>query len=168
MGAINPTEAAMEERRLKCWDLRVSGWTLRQIAKELGLSAATVHKHIDHVLERTKADCDERAEQHRLMSLQRLDKAIAVLMRRIEDDDDALEAMDRLDKLERRRASLLGLDAPAKQEIVAAFEGPGPELAARLVREAFGEKALPKESDVSALEPGIAAAQPIPEEPPTE
>lgn len=138
MGAINPTDAAIEERRLKCWDLRAAGKTLRQIAGELGLSASTVHKHIDHVLERTKSECNEKAELHRLLSLQRLDKAIAVLLpmvemgseeamtRAIADGKDpvvvmglagkSLEAMDRLDKLERRRAALLGLDAPTKQE----------------------------------------------------
>lgn len=121
----NSQEQALEERRLKCWDLRVAGHTLREIAQRMEVSPGTVHNYIVAVLERLRAETDEKASQHVAMSLQRLDKAIALVMKRIDsDDEESLDAIDRLDKLEKRRAALLGLDAPAKQELTGKDGGP--------------------------------------------
>jgi hypothetical protein len=112
------------------------------------VSLGTAHKDITAVLERTKADADETAEQHRKMQLDRLDKAISILMPMLDDPEVALEAMDRLDKLERRRAALLGLDAASKHEVSGPEGAPIPidaraSLLERLAGLAAGEAPQP-------------------------
>lgn len=129
-------EAAIEERRSKAWALRVNGRTYREIGEALSVSHVTAYNDIKAVMERTRSETNDTAEHHRELQLARLERLTAVLMPLAEDG--SLEAIDRLDKLEKRRAALLGLDAPAKQEIAAAIGSVTPTDAARLVREAFG------------------------------
>lgn len=117
MPSNNSAEQATEIRRLKAWDLRVQGKTYREIGDALGVSHVTAWDDVKQVSERMRSELSESAEHHRSIQLQRLDKAISVLMPMLDDPDRALEAMDRLDKLEKRRAALLGLDSPAKQEL---------------------------------------------------
>jgi hypothetical protein len=146
MPANNADEVAIENRRAKAWDLRVKGKTYREIGLELGVSHVTAWEDVKFLGERIRSETDESVEQHRAMQVQRLDKVISVLMPKVEDGD--FEAMDRLDKAEKRRAALLGLDAPAKQQIDATVTGDAsPAEAARLIRQAFGDHALKDESE---------------------
>jgi len=143
MGATNKApEDAAEERRNEAWQLRVRGYTERDIAKQIGVSKSTVHKYLTTVVESLRENSVELAEKHRNASIARLDDAIKRLAPLIEGDDDdkALAAMDRLERLERRRATLLGLDAPEKHDhTLAAGVDTSPGAAARLVREQFGD-----------------------------
>lgn len=160
MPANNSAEAATEERRAKAWDLRVRGKTYREIGSELGVSHVTAWEDVKAIGDRIRSQTDESAEHHRAMQLQRLDKVISVLMPLVDVGD--LDAMDRLDKFEKRRAALLGLDAPAKQELAVSALVASPAAAAALVRERFGEHAAKSDpgktpgdpSDVSGGSPG--------------
>jgi|SRR6478735_3776035 len=129
----NSEEAAIEDRRSKAWLLRVKGKTVRQIATELGVSVGTAHSDLAAVMERTKEENDDRAETHRALSLARLDRALDTIEEALlaqaplpegdgaadgeslrPDHELRLKAIDRLMKIEERRAKLLGLDAPTK------------------------------------------------------
>lgn len=115
-------EAAIEKRRAEAWDLRVRGHSYRSISQRLGISVGQAFADIKELFERTRSSVDERVEHHRAASLARVDKVVEVLMPLVEIGD--LDAMDRLDRFEKRRAALLGLDAPAKQEVTGKDGGP--------------------------------------------
>lgn len=112
-GRFDISEPELEARRAEVIKLRVAGYGFRDIAKQLGIGLATAYNDFKAVMDRTKSEADSTADQERQVSLARIDKAIAVLMPML-DGENSLDAMDRLDKLEKRRAALLGLDAPAK------------------------------------------------------
>jgi hypothetical protein len=138
-GRFTISEIELEERRSKVVELKVGGYSFREIGKQLGINEGTACRDYRAVIDRTKADADETVEEERRTSLARLAKAIKVLMPMValgtEDAivaaiangmdpvvarnlaGNSLDAMDRLDKLEKRRAALLGLDAPVKGEL---------------------------------------------------
>lgn len=168
MAGNTAQDDAIEDRRSKAWDLRVRGKTYREIGAALGVSGKTAHQDCHAVLDRIKAETDDKAEHHREVSLARLDRLTGLLMpvaetldidalkaRIVAGEDSetvllmagkAMDAIDRLDKLEKRRAALLGLDAPAKHEHdVNANVGPTTADAARLIREKFGQHAAKEE-----------------------
>src|SRR5579872_6048326 len=166
--SLNTSEdAVIEERRRQSWVLRLKGKSIRQIAAALGVSVATSHSDLKVVLERTKKENDEAAEDHRVVSVARLDRALDTIedaltafsvrtdaggeiIERDVDHELRLKALDRLLKLEERRAKLLGLDAPVKTEVEASVTNvASPAEAARLVRTAFGEHASKKATDES-------------------
>jgi len=161
----NAEEAAIEDRRQKAWQLRVAGKTYREIAKATGVSTGTAFTDITTVLHRIKAENDETAEHHRAMQLDRLDEAIAVVMPMLRSKDKklALEAVDRLDRIERRRAALLGLDEPTKVKGVLDANLTAtvatPAAAARLIREAFGDK-VTSNGPAEVSEPGSVQQDP--------
>ncbi|MEU6785914.1 helix-turn-helix domain-containing protein [Nonomuraea angiospora] len=119
---------------LACFQLRLQGLTLAAIATELGLSTATVHRRIEAFL---TDNVDPAADQLRRLELARLDDLQAKAYRVMEtthyvvdkgsvvlwqdeplvDDGPVLQAIDRLVRISERRAKLLGLDAPVKQQV---------------------------------------------------
>ena len=118
-GAAKAAELAIEARREKAVKLKVSGWAYRDIAAHLKCSVGTVCSDINAVLDRVKETADDRARRERAMSLARLDVATKGIWPSVENGD--LEAVDRLVKLEARRAKVEGLDAPQGFEL----GGPG-------------------------------------------
>lgn len=108
------------QRREEAWKLRRAGWSLQQIATELGVSKSAVHKMIIGQLEESQATVSELARIERELQLERLD----VLWNSLYSDAIAPQAsalaggrlaiIDRLLKIAERRAKLLGLDAPTK------------------------------------------------------
>jgi hypothetical protein len=136
MPANNSDEVATEDRRVKAWELRVRGKTYREIGAALGVSHVTAWEDVKFIGERSRAETNDSVEHHRAVELSRLDRQAAVLMPMVDAADPdtlrqalesgkdpklvlvqathALEAIDRLDKLAKRRAALLGLDAPTK------------------------------------------------------
>lgn len=160
-------EAELEARRSQVVKLKGDGYSFREIGRKLDINEGTAYRDWKAVVERTKAEADETIDEQRRESLERIGRAMRVLMpmvdagseesikRRIADGEDpklvlaqaasSLDAMDRLDKLEKRRAALLGLDAPTKTEVDATVSGVSPAVAARLVRETFGEHAAKRD-----------------------
>ena len=90
------------------------------------MSVGTAHGDIAAVLQRTKDENDEKAETHRTVSLARLERALGIVEQALDaevfdadgnaDNELKLKALDRMLKIEERRAKLLGLDAPTKVE----------------------------------------------------
>ncbi|MCF3101436.1 hypothetical protein IPZ58_07560 [Streptomyces roseoverticillatus] len=115
-------------------ELRARGMSYRRIAAELGIDVHTAHDAVERAL---KAIVQEPAEKVRALELERLDllyeRAVQVLERRhvtvsqgrivregdqpLQDDGPVLQAIDRLLKIQERRARLLGLDAATKANV---------------------------------------------------
>lgn len=134
-GRFHIDESELEQRRLQVVKLHVDGNGFRAIGAQLGISAAQAHADFRAVMDRTVAEANTSADHERRVSLERINRAMLPLMRMVDDGD--LDAMDRLDKLEKRRAALLGLDAPAKSEVTATVGTVDPQSAAELVRKHF-------------------------------
>jgi hypothetical protein len=117
--------------------LRSRGLTYRQIAEQLGLAGpGKAHEAVKRVLAETVADA---ADDLRLVELERLDQMYQATLKVLEsehyavshgkviyldggtepltDNAPVLQAIDRLLKIQERRAKLLGLDAPAKTNV---------------------------------------------------
>lgn len=94
-------------------EMRTKGHTYSQIADVVGVSVQAVHQAVMHYLEATRAVSREAAEEVRRLELDRLDRVLAVVGPMAEGGD--LQAVDRLLRIQERRASLLGLDAPKAQ-----------------------------------------------------
>lgn len=127
-------EMAIELRRERVAKLRVRGYSMREIAAEVGVSLETVHSDVHAVLDRTIDSADDAIKRERAVSVARLDAALRSIWPLIDSDGDEpdddgdieatiaratkrLEAIDRVVRLDARRAKLLGLDTPTKQEV---------------------------------------------------
>jgi hypothetical protein len=127
---------AAREREARALELRRDGRTHAEIAEIFGVSREMVTRIINRGMDRI---VQEPAEQQRLIDLDRLDRlqveALAVLRRRhvvvqggkivkdedgkpLLDDGPVLAAIGKLLDIQARRARLLGLDAPAKHEVL--------------------------------------------------
>ena len=123
------------ERDAEAARLRTRGYSYQQIADELGwVSRGDAYRAVQRVLADT---VKEAGDEVRAIELARLDglhvAAMDVLEREhvtvsngrivvlgdapLPDDGPVLAAIDRLLKIQERRAKLLGLDAPTKQAI---------------------------------------------------
>jgi len=132
-------EDRIAARREKAIALRVRGKTVRDIAKELGVSVGLAHSDLDAVRSELAEQTREYAETERSFQLARLDEATQLCMRLIQEaGDEGLAAVDRLVKLEDRRAKLLGTDAPERNEIVAAIPEVTPDKARQIMSSLFG------------------------------
>ncbi len=159
-------------RRAEAIRLRVSGKTIRAIAKELSISVSTAHADVRETMAEVAKAARDDAETELATDLERLDNALSIVLEVLNrgatagtDDGDEpgdifdglteqqelkLKAVDRLVKIQEQRAKLLGLYAPAKQEIAATATlavNASPEAAARLVREQFGTHGSIAEAD---------------------
>ena len=101
-------------RRARAIDLRLRGYGLREIAKELKVSVSQAHRDVEAVMKQMREKANESAERHLQISLERLDRAIKGLMPGV--DAGSPRACEVLGKLEERRAKLLGIDKPQRLE----------------------------------------------------
>lgn len=120
--------------------LRAMGYTFERIAAEVGYdSRATAYAAVQRVLRETVR---EAGDELRTLELERLDAmqaaAVEVLERRhvtvsngkviqlggepLEDDGPVLAAIDRMIRIQERRARLLGLDAPVRANLTVTDE----------------------------------------------
>jgi hypothetical protein len=142
--------------------LRSRGLSYRQIAEQVGYQDDSgAYRAVQRAL---VATVTEPAEEVRALALAQLDQlalaALGVLERQhvtvsqgrivreedgtpILDDAPVLAAIDRLVKIQERRAKLLGLDAPARHEVVSldALDAEIARLTAELGRTPAGETA---------------------------
>lgn len=138
-------ELRLAERRAKACDMRLTGASYRSIAAALGVSVRTAWQDIHHVLDDLNEQALEALETHRRTGLMRLDRLLELAWAQAEAGD--LTAIEMARKLEADRRKMLGLDAPDQQ--VHSLTTASPEEAARLVREAFGERATPRKVEPS-------------------
>jgi hypothetical protein len=155
--------------------LRTRAVSYSEIARQLGFSnSAAAHEAVQRGLREIVA---EPAEQVRQFEIERLDglwdMALAIAERHhvtvsngrvvylgdmpLSDDGPALQAMDRLLKIQERRARLLGLDAPVKHEVrnVDALDAEIERLVAQLA-------ARSETAPAPEVAPG-AGARPVPQ-----
>ncbi|MEV6081122.1 hypothetical protein AB0L80_39430 [Streptomyces sp. NPDC052069] len=123
------------QRAAQAAELRSKGWTYPRIAAELGYGhRADAYNAVKKVLEDTVREAGENVRALELERLDRLEAAANEVLERehvtvsngrvidlngapLPDDGPVLAAIDRLLKIQERRARLLGLDAPTKQAI---------------------------------------------------
>jgi len=101
--------------------LRRSGVPFREIAARIGGAPSTAHTAVIRVLDRTLADPAESAGVLRTMELERLDALLAAVWPAAVAGD--LPAVGMALRVAERRARLLGLDAPTRQELTGADGG---------------------------------------------
>ena len=104
------------EKRVKTWELYLTGATYRAIAPQVGISQAQVGVYI-------KQTMDELAEQRRVLGmeyvhaeLERLDQMLENIKERLTDSKD-IDAKNLAIRIMERRSKFLGLDAPEKKEV---------------------------------------------------
>jgi AcrR family transcriptional regulator len=140
-------EALAAEREVEAFRLRADhGFSFEQIAERLGITRSAAWKSYGRRLKivRELVDPDE-VREHVDLQLHRLDLVLQVAVAVAQDDSTAadvrLRAVDRVVRIEARRAALLGLDAVARIELgVRAIPAPEQLSAEQLAQEleAFG------------------------------
>ncbi len=100
------------ENRAKAWEFRKMGASYEAIGKKLGVSHEAVRRYIQQSLDRLKADELKDAAEWRRLELARLDDLLIALPPRALRGE--LAVVDRVLRIQERRARLLGLDAPSK------------------------------------------------------
>jgi hypothetical protein len=139
-----PTRAQainIAQRRAQAVDMRIAGNSFRTIADKLGYKTASAAcQDISRALEQAVAEQTRSVEAYREEELQRLDalmvEAWTILKKDhvtvshgkliyddrtgepLLDDGPTLQAIDRILKIQERRAKMLGLDAPMKVEAI--------------------------------------------------
>jgi sigma-70-like protein len=133
MKAMTPSA----NRDLEAFRLRVTGHSVPEIAASLGISESRVGNAIRRAIAGAYRWV---ADEQRLIELESLDELEHMLWERLRselpvlanargivldmngeivlDDRFLLEAMDRILKIKERRSRLMGLDAPARAEVV--------------------------------------------------
>ena len=145
--------------------MRLAGKSFVAIGQELGITRQCAWKLVNRELGRRAQELKASGERVRQHAVERLEAVLADLWplctaTRAEDgtviEGPRLEAIDRLLKLEQRRAALLGLDTPVQTRLAGPDGGPVAVLAAyaSVLDRAYGEQpALPSgiTSDPPAL-----------------
>lgn len=123
-------------RDAEACELRAKGWNYRRIAAHFNIDVHTAHDAVQNGL---RDIVQEPAAEVRRLELERLDelytRALDILDthhvtvsngqivrldgKPLPDDGPALQAIDRLLKIQERRARLLGLDAPSRVSVEA-------------------------------------------------
>ena len=113
------TNATIAVRQQAALEYRVSGFTYRQIAAQLGVSEKTAYYDVQGSIDNIEAIKSEKAEQIREMELIRLDRMTAALHKAVNAGD--VKAIGQQVRIMERRSRMLGLDAAiqVKQEIAA-------------------------------------------------
>jgi predicted DNA-binding protein (UPF0251 family) len=117
-----PRKVRSAQRRAEVMRLREEGHKFPEIGRRLGISHVAAWKHCQRGLEEAAKQLTESAETIRAIELNRLDRALVKVFRKVDQGD--LAAVDRLIKIQERRAKLLGLDAAEKYEHSGAGGGP--------------------------------------------
>jgi hypothetical protein len=124
-------DPAVAERDRRAAELRGKGWSYRKIAAELKIDVHTAHDAVERALRAIRAEGAAEVRQLELERLDRMYEAVLGVLERehvtvsngkviyvgeepLKDDDPVLRAVDRLLKIQERRARLLGLDAEQK------------------------------------------------------
>jgi hypothetical protein len=119
------------EKQKAAFQMRVAGASFRQICEALKCSMGCVSAMLDRELDEIKAETRQHALKLRDLELSRLDRMqVAIWEDALRGD---LRAIDRVLSIQRRRADLIGLDAP-KEVNLGGMEGGAP-ITIELVRE---------------------------------
>ena len=111
-GKASLVRAAKAVRVETALELRVSGFTIDQIAERLGVSHAQAHADVSAALAQAAERTKDKAEELRELGVARCEAIVARLMDQAENPKAAAVIL----KAEDRRAKLLGLDVPKRLE----------------------------------------------------
>jgi hypothetical protein len=106
---------AIAERRIRAFELRKAGYSLREIGHRLEVSHMTIKEDIDTVLAELTEKQQAKAEQYRAIELERLDVMVRSIWPFVMAGSAG--AIDTALKISTRRSKLLGLDAPPKPQL---------------------------------------------------
>ena len=109
-----PRRVLAAQRRQAALFARMGGKTYAQIADELGISIERASQLVEEALKAIKQETAEQAAKLKEIELARLDRLLAAIWPQTMKGD--VQAIDRALKIMKRRAELLGLDAPIKQD----------------------------------------------------
>lgn len=120
--ATSARRVGARERELAAVGLRLQGLPYGAIAARLGTSRGTAHALVLRSLERTAGALGESAGVLREIEVARLDELLAGLWPAAISGD--VPSVGMALRVAERRARLLGLDAPTRQELTGADGGP--------------------------------------------
>lgn len=103
------------ERREQAIQFRRAGLSIRAIALRLDVDPSTIHSDIKVMLAESIKENVNNADQMRVLELERLDDMLLRITPQISNGH--LGAIAQAIRISERRAKLLGLDMPIKQEI---------------------------------------------------
>ena len=113
-------EVKAYERQKEALSLRLVGLSYDAIAERLGFANRSgAFRAVQAALKKT---LQEPADELRTLELERLDSMLLPMMAQAKKGNQG--AVDRVLRIMERRAKLLGLDAPTKQEITGSDGGP--------------------------------------------
>jgi Ni,Fe-hydrogenase III large subunit len=113
-------EVKAYERQKEALSLRLVGLSYDAIAERLGFANRSgSFRAVQAALKKT---LQEPADELRTLELERLDSMLLPLMAQAKKGNQG--AVDRVLRIMERRAKLLGLDAPTKQEVTGKDGGP--------------------------------------------
>lgn len=166
MPASRAKRADTAMRRRQAIDMRMGGASYQKIADELGYtSRGAACQDVTRALEQAVAEQTQSVEAYREEELQRLDELLAeawIILKRqhvtvshgrliyddrtgepLLDDGPTLSAIDRILKIQERRAKFLGLDAPTRVEAITidSLDAQIAKLAAELEGDQAGQAA---------------------------
>lgn len=108
------TPEALSHRQHGAYQMRLAGASYRDIARAYGVGKDTAARDVKAVHDLAMAEAFETTEQMRQVSASRLDIALFAVMPLVKAG--SLKAVDTMLRIEKRRAELLGLDAPKRFE----------------------------------------------------
>ena len=109
------------ERREEAVKMRLAGLSYAQIGDRLGVTRQAAFAYVSSSLADLRAATAEAAEDVREMELARLDAMLVPMLEAAEAGQQT--AVDRVLRIQERRAKLLGLDAAEKHETNLKVEG---------------------------------------------
>jgi hypothetical protein len=104
-----------KSRELECLALRKAGATYDQIAEKTGLAREGARLAVSRALKSLAEATTEAAEEVRQLELDRLDAMLLGLWQKAQRGDP--QAIDRVLRIQERRAKYLGIDAPASSAL---------------------------------------------------
>lgn len=116
-GESKPDDARIEARRQRAFEMRRGGGSYRAIGAALGVSHEIARQDVAAIMEQVNAESREMAAEYRSIQIERLDAMLTAIWPRAlkanpENPQAQMAAVDRVLRIEERRAKLLGLDAP--------------------------------------------------------
>lgn len=110
------------ERQQTALEMRRQGFTFREIAHHLEVSAQAAHQLVKKAIKNIEANMYEDASEVKRLELERLDRLLVRLWRQAvpTDANEApnIKAVEQVLKIMDRRARYLGLDAAQKHEVL--------------------------------------------------
>jgi len=107
--------AKVAEMRVRVMDLRKKGLSFRAIGAELEISKTRAHTHYKKAMDELLVELQGEAKEVVALEISRLDSLMEAVMPKAEAGD--LAAVDRVLKIQDRRAKYLGLDAPVRAQV---------------------------------------------------